>query len=72
MVVTGELLPEGGSVVGALASGGSFGGSVQTSATHTNFGVLGEAAANGAGAASIQTSATHKNIGGFSAALNRP
>lgn len=65
VTLTAEPLPETGLVQQALASGSSFGGAVQTSATHTNIGVLGESTPPTAQGAVQQESATHTNIGGF-------
>lgn len=69
--VTNPPVPESGAVARALASGSSHGAQVQTSATHSNLGVLGEETPP-AERAVESTNATHRNIGGFNSQLRRP
>ncbi len=66
VTVTGELLPESGAVFQALASGSSYGATVQTSSRYTNIGILGESTPPLAQGATIQTNSKYKNISGFS------
>ncbi|MBI5542510.1 MAG: hypothetical protein HY901_01375, partial [Deltaproteobacteria bacterium] len=61
ITLAAEPLPETGPVFQELASGSSFGNAVQTSAKHTNLGVLGEPF----GGQIEQGSASHKNRGGL-------
>lgn len=62
-------LPETGAVFQSPSSGSSFGGEVQTSATHTNFGVLGEPPASGGAVESKND--FHRHLGGFTAGTKR-
>jgi hypothetical protein len=48
-----------------FASGSSVGAQVQTSASHTNIGILGELTPPMVGGAVEQTSAKHRNRGGL-------
>jgi|CXWL01.1.fsa_nt_gi hypothetical protein len=53
-----------------FASGSSFGGEVQSNATHKHFGILGEALP--AGEVVLQNNSSHQNHGGFISQLRNP
>jgi hypothetical protein len=72
VTLTAEPLPETGLTWQAVASGSSFGGEVQTSATHTNFGILGEPTPPLESGLVESSSATHRNLGGFTTMLRKP
>ena len=67
VVLSSPPVPETGLTASTLSSGGSHGAEVQTSAGHSNLGILGEPTP----AADEQSSATHRNAGGFNAELRR-
>jgi len=71
ITLTAEPLPETGLTWQAVASGSSFGGQVQTSATHTNMGILGEPTPPLASGRVESSNGTHRNLGGFSAMLRK-
>jgi hypothetical protein len=52
-------------VLKTFSSGGAFSDGVQTSSTHTNFGILGQSTPSMADGEVMQLSATHRNFGGF-------
>jgi hypothetical protein len=67
VVVNGTVLPEAG-LFSALASGSSFGGAVQTSASFTNMAVLGESTPPPLDGGLVQTSPSYRNYVGVNAA----
>ncbi len=62
-----HMLPEQGAVFQAIASGSSYGGAVQTTATTTNVGVMGEPTPPVPVGNIRQTTATSINVGGLNA-----
>ncbi|MBI3181328.1 MAG: putative metal-binding motif-containing protein [Myxococcales bacterium] len=67
VTLSNDPLPEAGAVFQVPSSGGSFGDKLQTSASHTNFGVLGEPTPPGAGGAVESKNDVYRHFGGFTA-----